>query len=276
MFLKVIILAILVATATASRPHRGYVVPLFDTRLNGGSEVLQPEFPWLVSLQWGWLFGYSHFCSGAIVNDRWILTAGYCALSVPEYGDFIVKAGKTNLRLVENSEQTVGVEKIIVHEKYNGDVSTYDIALLKLSRPLVLNGYVKAIDFMKSSAVVCTNATLAGWGSTSRTSNLILLDRLQKAVLPLIDIPTCRKYLEALVGPSSLDASNVCTGPLSGGFSPYNGDTGGPLVFMNGTIPQLLGLVSWGIFPTGVAGAPMIYTRVFNFIDWINTVIAKN
>ncbi|XP_076750907.1 trypsin-like [Xylocopa sonorina] len=276
MFLKAISLAFLLATATASRPHRGYVVPLFDTRLNGGSETQLTEFPWLVSLQWGWLFGYSHFCSGSIINNQWIVTAGYCALSVPEYGDLIVKAGKNNLKLVENSEQTVHVEKIIVHERYNGDVSSNDIALLKLSKPLSLTAYVKPIEFMKSSAVVCTNATLAGWGSTSRTSNLVLLDRLQKAVLPIIDIPTCRKYVESLVGTSPLDTNNICTGPLSGGFSPYNGDTGSPLVFMNGTTPQLLGLVSWGIFPTGIAGTPMIYTRVFNYADWIRGVIAKN
>ena len=71
-------------------------------------------------MQWGWLFGYSHFCGGAILSDQWIVTAGHCVLAVPSYGDFIVKAGKHDLKLVESTEQSIAVERTFVHEKYTG------------------------------------------------------------------------------------------------------------------------------------------------------------
>lgn len=103
-----------------AKSYRGFRIPLFDTRIVGGNEARQGQYPWQVSLQWGWLFGYSHFCGGAILSDQWIVTAGHCVLAVPSYGDFIVKAGKHNLKLVESTEQSIAVERTFVHEKYTG------------------------------------------------------------------------------------------------------------------------------------------------------------
>lgn len=103
-----------------AKPYRGFRISLFDTRIVGGNEAKQGQYPWQVSLQWGWLLGYSHFCGGSILSDRWVVTAGHCVLAVPDYGNFVVKAGKHDLKVVESTEQTVAVEKSFVHEKYVG------------------------------------------------------------------------------------------------------------------------------------------------------------
>ncbi|XP_017766530.1 PREDICTED: transmembrane protease serine 9-like [Eufriesea mexicana] len=258
------------------KPYRGFSLPLFSNRIVGGSEATPGAYPWQVSLQWGWLFGQSHFCGGSILNSQWVVTAGHCVLAVPSYGDFVVKAGKHNLKLKESSEQTIKVAKSFVHEKYVGNVAPYDIALLKLETPLKMNNLVQAISLPKTGATPTGDAILTGWGSTSRTSNPIMPDKLQVALLPIVDLNTCREAIEKLTGPSPLHATNVCTGPLTGGYSACNGDSGGPLIHNGSGKAQLIGIVSWGIVPCGTVGAPSVYTSTSSFVSWVENIIAKN
>lgn len=77
----------------------------------------------------------------------------------------------------------------------------------------------------------------------------------------------CEKALKDLKGSSSpLDKGNICTGPLTGGQSACNGDSGGPLVQNN----VIIGIVSWGITPCASKLAPVIFTEVKYFLDFIS------
>ena len=64
-----------------------------------------------------------------------------------------------------------------------------------------------------------------------------------------------------------------CAGEETGGIDSCQGDSGGPLVVPNlsktgHTTNHLAGIVSWGI-GCARAGLPGVYTKVSNYIDWI-------
>lgn len=54
----------------------------------------------------------------------------------------------------------------------------------------------------------------------------------------------------------------------------FQGDSGGPLVTKNGFgEAEVVGIVSWGLFPCGRKNAPSVYTRVSAFITWIAIIM---
>jgi prostatin (serine protease 8) len=111
---------------------------------------------------------------------------------------------------------------------------------------------------------------LSGWGSISTSELPEMPNQLQTADLPLLSLDDCSAAIDALLEPGEenplSEESNVCTGPLSGGTGACSGDSGGPLA-QDDTV---IGIVSWGFTPCGSEGAPSVYTKVSNFIDFIN------
>jgi secreted trypsin-like serine protease len=53
------------------------------------------------------------------------------------------------------------------------------------------------------------------------------------------------------------------------------GDSGGPLVQYEDKAPIQIGIVSWGVYPCGIARVPSVYTRVASYVNWISAIINK-
>ncbi|XP_018407060.1 PREDICTED: trypsin I-P38-like [Cyphomyrmex costatus] len=238
-----------------------------SARLVGGEDAPIGGYPFIVSLQ----MNSRHFCAGSILNKEWVITAAHCAQAVSSLNLLCVKAGKYNIRLNEASEQTVQVIEVYVHENYQGGVGPYDIALLKLAAPLKLTKDVQAIELAPPESEPTGKAWLCGWGSTSTSIFPRMPDKLQQVQMEYIDRTTCDEAVSSLTGssPSPVHKTNICTGPSNKATSACSGDSGGPLISCNGQKPLLTGIVSWGIFPCGTAGAPSVYTKVSSFNNWI-------
>ncbi|XP_043285566.1 serine protease 33-like [Venturia canescens] len=248
------------------------------TRIVGGKDAEKGTHPWLVSIHWanpkrGLL--PRHICGGSLLKPQWILTAGHCKTLSPikSPGHYIVLAGKYKLGTREDTEQSRMVTRTFVYPEYSGEVAPYDIALMKLEEPFDLNPFVATIALPYPEGIPEGSATLTGWGSIGRTRAPHNPEILQSAILPILDYNICHRALDKVLrheGRNPLHPTNLCTGPLNGTLSACKGDSGGPLVMMNSfDQSEIIGIVSWGLFPCGGRNAPSVYTRVSAFVPWI-------
>ncbi|XP_026826871.1 transmembrane protease serine 9 [Ooceraea biroi] len=269
MLIQCLLAAVLVFQASLATPFG------LQPRITDGQDAEPGEFPHQVSIRWGVppIFKYNHVCGGSILNERYVLTAAHCILRI---GKLKVVAGKHYLTREESTQQEVDVEKAIVHENFKGGIAPFDIAVLKLKTPLVLNERVSAVKLPEQDQVRSGDAVVTGWGSISKGLRPMLPAVLQKATVPLLDNKSClAKFPEGIIGkkPELFD-TQICT-DSAGEVAACSGDSGGPLVQFdnNSKTATQIGVVSWGVYPCGVSRSPSVYTRVPSYVNWINNVM---
>ncbi|KAK7071251.1 hypothetical protein SK128_005902 [Halocaridina rubra] len=178
-------------------------------------------------------------------------------------------AGKHDLTKADGTEQTRNIQEIIIHEDYNSSAPPYDIALLKLSNPLMLNTYAQSVPLPFQGQMTHGNCIASGWGSLIEGG--LLSSTLHKVILPIVSEEVCKTMYS---GNPSLEIDNtmICAGVMEGGKDTCQGDSGGPLVCIENGIQYLGGIVSGGI---GCArpGFLGVYARVSFFVDWIENYL---
>lgn len=133
--------------------------PRGGPRILGGRPA-QYDWPWHVQL----FFQNEGFCGGAIIHDSWVLTAGHCvsarrARIQRTATALTVRYGSLN----SNGGQSVGVRRVILHERYQG-YEQYDIALLELQSPLRFTSNVGRVCLGTSNLNAGTYVTVTGFG----------------------------------------------------------------------------------------------------------------
>ncbi|XP_058517011.1 proproteinase E-like [Ochotona princeps] len=200
------------------------------------------------------------------------MTAGHCISSGQKYR---VMLGEYNRSVIEGPEQTITVEKAIVHPQYDSnDVAKgYDIALLKLSKCAELTDEVQPACLPPAGYILPhgTECYVSGWGRLSTNGQLPNI--LQEGLLPVVDYKHCsqRDWWDFYV-----KETMVCAGgdKVAGCY----GDSGGPL-----NCPGEDG--EWEVHGTVsfVSGngcdtikKPTVFTRVSAYINWIKEKIENN
>jgi secreted trypsin-like serine protease len=245
---------------------KGYVLP--TPYIVGGIEAKQNFWPWQVSLK---SFGF-HVCGGSIINDQWILTAAHCFdREKPEPWSAVAGRNELWVILPTPGEKTYNATKIIRHENYRPSKSNLnDIALVKLNTKIEYTDQIQPVCLPTKDigSLDGTMGTVAGWGTISESGEIS--KELRQVDVPIISNEKCQaNYVGA-----SIAAGMICAGYYEGGKDACQGDSGGPFVINTSGKYTQVGVVSWG---RGCArpNQPGVYTRVSEYLEWINAKIAQ-
>ncbi|XP_062955320.1 cationic trypsin-3-like isoform X2 [Cynocephalus volans] len=227
-----------------------------DDKIVGGYTCTKNSVPYQASLS----SSSSHFCGGSLIDAQWVVSAAHCYKSKIQ-----VRLGEHNIAVVEGTEQFINSAKVIKHPKFNSYTLDNDIMLIKLSSAATLNSEVSTISLPSSCASSGTKCLISGWGNTL-SSGTNYPDLLQCLEAPILSDSSCQKAY-----PGEITSNMICVGYLEGGKDSCQGDSGGP-VACNG---ELQGIVSWG-YGCAQKNNPGVYTKVCNYVSWIQETIAAN
>ncbi|XP_034658100.1 brachyurin [Drosophila subobscura] len=218
------------------------------------------KFPYQVMLIGKQLWRKRILCGGTLLDRRWILTAGHCTMGVTHYDVYL------GTKSVEDTEQLGGLvirsNKFIVHEQFNPETAANDIALVKLPMDVAFTTRIQAASLpsrQRHEQYTGMSVVASGWGAMVEMSNS---DSMQYTELKVISNEECAQEYDVVTSgvlcAKGLKDETVCTG-----------DSGGPLVLKN--TQTVVGITSFGPADGCETNIPGGFTRVTNYLDWIES-----
>ncbi|XP_032681410.1 proclotting enzyme-like [Odontomachus brunneus] len=244
-------------------------------RVVGGEASLPGRWPWMAAIFLRGLTGTEFWCGGTLVGPRHILTAAHCtrdsrhdAFSVRQ---FTVRLGDIDLKRDDepSSPATYPVKVIHTHPNYVRQSYYNDIAVFELGKPVRKSPYVIPICLpqkqYREEMFIGARPTVVGWGATYYGGKESTIQR--QAVLPVWRNEDCNRVYS-----QPIDKNYLCAGYTQGGKDACQGDSGGPLMLKLESRWTQIGIVSFGN-RCGEPNYPGVYTRVTEYINWIDYLI---
>ncbi|XP_013110296.2 serine protease SP24D-like [Stomoxys calcitrans] len=222
-----------------------------QSRIVGGSNAIQGQFPYQVSLR----IENNHICGGSIISYNYIVTAAHCVVqgNPPKQVDphsLTIYAGSN---YINSGGLVLKVAEVKVHPSYKG--GNNDIALLKLTLPLIFNEHLRAIPLAVHDSPTGVPVITSGWGRLSDGGTRPQI--LQYNTLMAVNHLDCTRWI------SGLPSSVFCLAHTFGN-GVCNGDSGGSAVYNN----TLVGVTN---FVVGNCGThyPDVYASVPYHLKWL-------
>ncbi|XP_073491618.1 serine protease 33-like [Aquarana catesbeiana] len=267
-----LIALVLLATAGNAFGAADYSVcgsPLVSSRIVGGTDALDGEWPWQVALTNNGVF----VCGGSLISPGWVMTAAHCIHNPIQVSNYKVYLGMHELGVISSHTAVANVSNIIVIGNYTSIGDTGDIALLQLATPVNYTQYIMPICLPSNiTTFPCgTECWVTGWGIRSYGGSVVNNGTLQEVMVPLIDRNTCQT-LYNVESSYSIPYDQICAGYKDGYKGSCQGDSGGPLVCKVQGVWYQVGVVSWGV-GCAYPNFPGVYTLVTAYQTWISTYL---
>ncbi|XP_040887214.1 hepatocyte growth factor activator [Toxotes jaculatrix] len=240
-------------------------------RIIGGSLALPGTHPWMAAIY----IGQSDFCAGTLISSCWVVSAAHCFFRNPLKSQIRVVLGQHHFNMTSPNTRTFGVEEYIFPKQFSVfNPTLHDIVLIKLKkqdgRCVRRTPFIAPICLPDKSTTFPDNycCTISGWGHMQEKAERY--SSLQEAGVRLSPHEACRK---PEVYGNHVTADMICAG-LNSCIDACQGDSGGPLACARDDVSFLYGIISWGD-GCGRSRKPGVYTKVVNYIDWINSVIRR-
>ncbi|XP_036378911.1 tryptase-2-like [Megalops cyprinoides] len=248
------VLLLLNVTAVSSRPQS-------YSSIVGGHDAKEGVWFWIAALV---LKQSPHeiYCSGSILNERWVLTAAHCLARQNPQDDFTVRLGAYRLSKESPHETSYSIIQAVPHPKYKCITEGDDIAVLQLDRDITFSKFVGPVPGLAEAGEIFNSQSIcysAGWGQTAYRVPLREPRTLQQVQLSIVTRDTCSQRHNGV----HIRPEMICAGTHETGVC--KGDSGGPLMCYVSTSLVQVGVVSSGENCKG----PDVFTRVSSYRDFI-------
>ncbi|TSL82589.1 Mannan-binding lectin serine protease 2 [Bagarius yarrelli] len=245
-------------------PVCGMTKEFFGSRIFGGKKAQLGQIPWQL------LVKHPDRGGAALINDYWAITAAH-----------VVEDKRTRIFIggmidAQGESIQMETEKILIHPDYKPQNYDNDIALVKMTSRVPLNQNLLPVCLSKTKskekAMENMSGTISGFGGISKTNK-------QARFLWYANVKEYQKV--CFDSPLEVTENMFCAGDAEGKADSCKGDSGGPLVIPAvglGSVEtpyRLKGIVSWGP-ECGSTHYKGYYTKVDNYLTWINDMIKNN
>merc|ERR1719481_2148415 len=212
-------------------------------RIVGGEEASVNEYPWMVGLyKDGQVFPS---CGGALINSRWVLSAGHCILGYNPLKKAVLGEHDVTVQTDDMIRIERGIVSQIRHRDYNDNTLENDIGLFKLSESVDTRIYVPACMPPPGNDYIGEKVTVTGWGTTSEGG--MQAEVLQELELTAVGDQTCYNAMTGALGTywgQTFPEKQICAGG-DRGYDSCQGDSGGPLIFNRTKKYELADYLPW-------------------------------
>jgi secreted trypsin-like serine protease len=237
-----------------------------ETYVSNGNVAGRHDFPYKVALISEMSYG-SALCGASLISRWAVLTAASCIYGA---SSSVIVLGASNIQNPQEPFQArfrVQSTNFRIHQFYRDGVTNSDVGIVRFNH--AIHVFTQAVNMirlptpaMMSDLFANQEAVSMGFGRISNTAESYSYN-LQFVVLTTMTNLAC-----SLRFPGRIDNSHICTtGILRRGFC--DGDVGAPLVLERAGNSYQIGIASF--FPESgcMTGEPSIFTRITNFIAFI-------